>query len=259
MELLRPGEGPAGAGSGFWDSRAGRFASRFKPAAEDDVYLRTLLRLVRPEDTVVDVGAGTGRFAVPLAAHVREVVAVDPSERMLEVLNDHAEDRGAANLRTVCARWEDLPQPPTGDVTLCSFVLPVIEDAAGFVRRLDAATGRRGVIFLSGASCDLIHEPFWRYFHGRRRAPEPTFLNARDLMAELGLDVEVTVVEAPVTGRFESLDEAVDDFRENLLLEDSGHIREELAALLDAWLVADGDDLRVPLQTTPGAVLTWSC
>jgi ubiquinone/menaquinone biosynthesis C-methylase UbiE len=33
--------------------------------------------LLRPDDTLLDVGAGTGRFALPLASSVKQVTALD--------------------------------------------------------------------------------------------------------------------------------------------------------------------------------------
>src|SRR3954447_4942181 len=51
------------AGRGRWD---------------DDAVVDVLREPLRPDDTFVDVGAGAGRFALPLAALVREVVAVEP-------------------------------------------------------------------------------------------------------------------------------------------------------------------------------------
>ena len=49
---------------------------------------------VGADATVVDLGAGTGRFAVSLAPRVRRVVAVDVSPAMLEVLRGRAAGHG---------------------------------------------------------------------------------------------------------------------------------------------------------------------
>src|SRR5690348_2508226 len=55
-------------------------AHRFRvdPNRTDDVSLNTLLTYARPEDVWLDVGAGGGRYALPLARRVREVIALDP-------------------------------------------------------------------------------------------------------------------------------------------------------------------------------------
>src|SRR5215469_6518124 len=53
--------------------------------------------------TVVDFGAGTGRFALAAAAQVARVVAVDVSPAMLAALRDRAARAGAANVECVQA------------------------------------------------------------------------------------------------------------------------------------------------------------
>ncbi len=55
---------------------------RADPRRTGEPVLDALLALARPTDTWLDVGAGAGRYALPLALRVREVVAVEPSEAM---------------------------------------------------------------------------------------------------------------------------------------------------------------------------------
>src|SRR5215212_11045569 len=85
--------------------------SRFRldPRRTDDDVLAVLLRLARPDDVWVDVGAGGGRYALPLALAVREVVAVEPSPAMVATLVADAAAAGISNVRVVQAHW------PIGD------------------------------------------------------------------------------------------------------------------------------------------------
>jgi SAM-dependent methyltransferase len=53
--------------------------------------------------TLVDLGAGTGRFAVAAAAHCRRVIAVDISPAMLRVVRERAVAAGASNVEIVQA------------------------------------------------------------------------------------------------------------------------------------------------------------
>ena len=86
---------------------------RADPTRTDDPLLAALLALVRPGDTWLDVGAGAGRFALPLARALDpsggSVVALDVSPSMLEALEEIAEDYAIENVRTVESRW-----PPDG-------------------------------------------------------------------------------------------------------------------------------------------------
>lgn len=255
IERLRPERGSMGPS--FWDQRADRFAARMKDAEADEPLLAPLRQAVRPTDTVIDVGAGTGRFALALAPHVAEVIAVDPSDGMLDRLRGFAAERGLTNVRCEQGHW---PEVDVGgaDVVVCAYVLPVIADIAPFVDALDAAAARQVFVHLSGHVPDVLHAPFWQHFHGQPRATAPTYLDAAAVLAEQGLQPDVEIVEAPVRARFADLDEAVADFRDNLLLPETDDVIAALTSMLSAWLVDDGAGwLRPPVATLPAAILSW--
>ena len=58
---------------------------------------------------MVDLGAGTGLLTLALAPRVREVIAVDISERMLERLDDAAAADGVHNVEPLVADLRRLP------------------------------------------------------------------------------------------------------------------------------------------------------
>ncbi len=78
---------------------------RADPRREGDATLDALRALVTPDDTVLDIGAGGGRYALPLALHAREVVAVEPSEAMRSVLAEGMAEHGIDNIRVVETTW----------------------------------------------------------------------------------------------------------------------------------------------------------
>ena len=62
----------------------GPVAQSFKadPHRTDEPLLDVLRALVRPDETWIDVGAGGGRYALPIALLARRVYAVEPSAGM---------------------------------------------------------------------------------------------------------------------------------------------------------------------------------
>jgi len=63
--------------------------------------------------TVVDLGAGTGTFALAVAPHVRRVVAVDVSPAMLGILRANLAKQGLANVEPVHAGLLSSPRRPS--------------------------------------------------------------------------------------------------------------------------------------------------
>lgn len=71
-----PGEEGAKESSDFWDQRAPDFAAKVHSPEARQANRQFLDRFIwDPGETVLDVGAGPGTFAVPLAERVRRVTA----------------------------------------------------------------------------------------------------------------------------------------------------------------------------------------
>ncbi len=62
---------------------------------------------LRPSDTVADIGAGSGYFAVRFARHAGKVLAVDIDPKLLEMVTTRAGEQKLANVETVVAAADD--------------------------------------------------------------------------------------------------------------------------------------------------------
>lgn len=70
-----------------------------------------------PDDRVLDVGAGTGNYTLPLAAAAKEVTALDVSEESLTVLAKRAKKTGLNNIILERKPWEEFSPGQPFDLT----------------------------------------------------------------------------------------------------------------------------------------------
>jgi ubiquinone/menaquinone biosynthesis C-methylase UbiE len=78
---------------------------------------------LEPDDVIVDLGAGTGYFSLPMAGRVPQgrVLAVDIQQEMLDIVTRRARSAGIDNLSTVLATETD-PGLPAATVDLMLMV-----------------------------------------------------------------------------------------------------------------------------------------
>lgn len=242
----------------FWDRRARGFHRATRESASSDPFYLRVREQLTPHTSVLDVGAGTGRFSLALAPHARLVTALEPNVSMLNYLRQEKEARHLGNLEIVQSSWEEAPADLRADIVICSHVLYPILDIVPFLHKLHAACKQTCYIYLRATQIDMLTAPLWHHFHGDERRQAPGYIHALDVLYELGIYADVEVVTAPFTLKYPSLKDAEDELVEQLILEDSPQMRHELQALLENWLI-EGDDhtWHSPPQNFISAILWW--
>jgi len=158
---------------------------------------------------------------------VAHVTAVDPSAGMLAILQRDAEQMDVTNVTTVRGTWEEAASQ-VADVAFSAFVLTLVPDARRFVSKLDAAARDHVLLYLGAYCADAVLDPLWRHFHGAPRTPGPSYLDALAVLNELGIAPQVKVVEILNRRRFATIAEAVEHYRDGLLLPETPDVRGEL-------------------------------
>jgi len=99
--------------------------------------------------TVLDVGGGTGGFAVPLATAGHRVTVIDASPDALAALTRRAAEAGVADrVRAIQGDGDalaELAAPESADVVLCHSLLEVVDDPGTVVKSLAAVLHPGGV------------------------------------------------------------------------------------------------------------------
>lgn len=211
----------------FWDRRAAQFheMSRRLDPLHDPVLAH--LRSLAAGGTLLDVGAGTGRYAIPAASFAREITAVEPSDGMRRFLADGAAATAQKNVTIVGANWE-AANVPVHDVVLASHILYPIMEIVPFLRKLDAHARTATVVIIRIDQIGTDVETLWQQIWGTPRAPEPTFLDLYNLLFALGWRANAEVIPFGPVGAGGTLDELLDSLRGMLFLRPDQHEHDQL-------------------------------
>ncbi len=105
---------------------------------------------LKPGDTVADIGAGTGYFAVRFARHAGKVLAVDIDAQLLERTAKRAAERKFSNIKTVLAAPDDPRlEPASADLIFLCDVIHHIEKRDAYYKLLARALkpgGRMAIV-----------------------------------------------------------------------------------------------------------------
>ena len=211
----------------FYASTSSLFVADPRRVDADDTTLAALRGLVQPGERWLDIGAGAGRYALPIALAVGpagEVVAVEASASMLAGLRTGMADHGIANVRIVEGRWPavaaeipassedgarasvDGARPPVAgarppvDAALIAHVGYDIEEIGPFLDAMEAASDRLCVAILMDRTPAAAAEAFWPLVHGEERIPLPALDAFVGLLRARGREPEVRIVERSVRG-----------------------------------------------------------
>jgi SAM-dependent methyltransferase len=237
---------------------------RADPERTNDPILDRLLALAGPAETWLDIGCGAGRYALPIARRVREVVALDPSAAMLAALHEQQAAFGVANIRAVEGRWPPdtalaatLGRPPFADVALIAHVGYDVEDIESFVDAMERAA-HTCVAVLMDRQPASVADPFWPPVHGEERVPLPALPQFLDVLHERGVKPMVERHDRePRT--FATLEELAGALRRQLWIADGGEKERRFHAALGDLVVERDGGLQVRDQA-PSVVglVTWA-
>ena len=196
----------------FWDRRA----RHFRGGDEASPYVAGFIEHLRarPGESVLDVGCGSGALALPLARAGHDVVGLDFSAGMLDLLRRQADEEGLRNVKTVRAAWDDdwrAAGIAVADVVIASRSLDV-RDLRAALQKLDAFARRRvcitvpadGLLFPQLLAHEAVGRPCMR------RGDQATAVN---VLRQMGIEPQVVSLEHASATRYESPEAALDSLR----------------------------------------------
>lgn len=137
----------------FWDVRARKYAA--SKISDMEGYERTLAAVrerLKPDDSVYELGCGTGTSALKLAPAARRYVASDISGEMIAIAREKAQAEGAANVSFEVGEAGAGQADASFDVVLGFNILHLIEGRDGVLKSVHRLL-KPGGLFISKTPC----------------------------------------------------------------------------------------------------------
>ncbi|MPZ99552.1 MAG: hypothetical protein GEU80_09510 [Dehalococcoidia bacterium] len=153
----------------------------FRPGVLEIEEWEHVAALARPEDAWLDIGAGAGRFVVPLSARVARVIAIESSAVMREALAEATSD--LPNVDILDLRWPPRDDAgPRGNVALAANVLYDATELESFLEAMERHADT-SVVVVSDRAPRTPDPEIWEALFGEAYRPLPAL---RELLAVLG-------------------------------------------------------------------------
>jgi protein-L-isoaspartate O-methyltransferase len=241
-----------------WDERAGRFARLADELdADADPLVAAVAENLRaePGSTLLDIGAGAGRYTFSLAGAARSVTAVEPSPGMCSALRAGLARRAIPNVSVVNDSWQDA-HVPQHDVALVAHVVYFVEDVVPFVEKLNRSARRACFVAIRVEEMASALAPLWVEIRGSECPREPGFLDFYNLLFSMGIHANARVAQFGTRGRFTTIEDAVEFTRDRLGLKpDQTDRNAKIREFLEETLVSRDGGLAWP--SNPDTAIVW--
>lgn len=208
---------------------------------------------------VLDIGAGPGTFAIPLATRGCTVTVVEPSDVMREALAERIVSEKISGISIIPKRWEDVSAEELGepyDVVIASYSLTMMDIAEAVERMQRCCKGTVHLFwFLTPPAWAKVNQDLWPLIHSGEFPGEPTADWLFMVLFEMGIYANLTVETKSPASSFATFEEAADEYIQRLNCTTSAH-EEIVRNYLHARLRKTDQGLMLG-EKTLGAHLWW--
>jgi SAM-dependent methyltransferase len=203
-----------------WNKRenAERYDSTSRSEYDDRVKTTITGLDITKNSHVLDIGAGPGTLAIPLAPLVKEITAIEPGEGMVSILNERMKKKGITNVKSIQKRWEDIdPHSDLAgqyDVVIASLSL-TMEDIQLALQKMDAVSQEYVYLFwfVDMPFWERMYADLWEPLHGSEYYPGPKADCLFGVLYQLGIYANVEMLLLKKEYRFATSDEMTAFFR----------------------------------------------
>ena len=225
-----------------WEKAAGWYQAWVR----DNDYVEKTTPYLRPlvgrGAQVLEIGAGTGAFTIPLAQKADRLIAIEPSSGMREILDEKRKRGGYENIHILARKVEDcfpdIKEAAPFQLIFASFSLYNVKQIDVLLETLLPLTNYLAILLGSGAVSPW-KQSLYQQFRGEGRIIPPQLDFLYPLLLDMGLYADVDIIPASQNYVFPDRDGLISWWRSKLQIEENQ--QEELwDALLPLITKRDG-------------------
>ncbi len=184
--------------------------------------------LPRAEDakTFLDIGAGCGTLALPLAKAGKTVTAIDSSEAMIEILREDISREKIKGVRPVLSEWGKA-EVKSHDAVICANVPTLLSEPEENLKEMDRLA-RKAVFIIENAdpmADKFYYRELYPLLFNKPFGERADYFKTYSALHSLGIFANVEIIEYDFDQPFESLDEAIEFWKEYIGIVTEEHDR----------------------------------
>lgn len=188
---------------------------RFKDERSEKEFNR-LKRFVNEDSSVLDIGAGLGRLAIPFAKLVKKVIAVEPSKVRMKLMRENAEREGVHNVEYINELWNDVEVNERCELVLSTWT-GAINDLQSLMKMHNASRRYCCIELIATPPHHLeFHGKIYPLIMNEEYNPGTSYVHILTALYARGIYANVETEKFEHEIRYENVAEALDEWKRQL-------------------------------------------
>lgn len=144
----------------FWDKAAAKYDKKTVKGPNYAARIERAAAWIGPDANVLDVGCAGGQITLDLAQHVKSIVGIDLSPKLISYAQARQQEQGIDNADFMVATPDNTQfQPASFDAITAYSLLHLVDDQGQSIRRFSELLSPGGVLILEIPTKQTINLP----------------------------------------------------------------------------------------------------
>lgn len=181
---------------------------------------------LHPSWSVLDIGAGPGTLAIPIARKAKHVTVIEPSFAMIDRLKRRMQDEGISNIDILHSRWEDisLESVEPHDLVIASYSLNFLDIGSSLLKMNQAARQIVYLYWFAGiTTLEKIRIDLYPRIFAKMYNPFPKCNILYNLLYDAGIFPEIKMLDTSYSQEYSDIEEVVSEIKDILNISTDEH------------------------------------